>query len=256
MTGVSESAEQPPRGLRALRGGGMSGELLVVTGTGTGVGKTIVTAALAAVAHANDRSVVIVKPAQSGVSATEEGDLEQITALTGITRTHEFARYEEPLAPAAAARISGKPALTMSAVARSIQDFAESHDLVLVEGAGGLLVEFNEAGETIADLAQMLDAEVVLVTAAGLGTLNHTALTVEALKHRNLLLAGVVIGDWPADPDLACRTNLEDLPRVIGQDLAGAIPANSGQLEPAEFLTVARLGLAPKFGGQFDGANF
>lgn len=234
----------------------MSAEILVVTGTNTGIGKTVVTAAIAAVANELGRRVAVVKPAQTGVLADERGDLQEVTALTGITDTYEFARYPDPLAPASAARLSGLPALAMGSVADRVHELADECDLVLVEGAGGLLVEFNDERETIADLAALLQARVVVVTAAGLGTLNHTGLTLEALRNRGLTLAGVVIGDWPADPDLACVTNLADLPAIIGGPLAGAIPANSGGLTPQHFLAVASHGLAPRFGGDFDEANF
>jgi dethiobiotin synthetase len=90
---------------------------------------------------------------------------------------------------------------------------------------------------------------VLVVTAAGLGTLNHTALTLEALAARNLRLAGVVIGAWPRHPDLADRENLTDLEAVAGAPLAGLLPAGSGSLPPAEFRAVALHGLGRSLGG-------
>ena len=84
-------------------------------------------------------------------------------------------------------------------------------DLILIEGAGGLLVRYDPAGSTIADLAAMLGAPVLVVTTPGLGTLNHTALTLEALRTRRRPAAGVVIGAWPAEPGLTERANLTDL---------------------------------------------
>jgi dethiobiotin synthetase len=107
---------------------------------------------------------------------------------------------------------------------------------VLVEGAGGLLVRYNPAGGTIADLARMLDAAVFVVTTAGLGTLNHTALTLEALAARGLPLAGLVIGSWPADPGLAELSNLTDLPGLYGR-----MPAGAGRLSRHSFLAAAQL---------------
>ncbi len=92
---------------------------------------------------------------------------------------------------------------------------------------------------------------MLVVAQAGLGTLNHTALTVEALRHRGLTCAGVVVGAWPAEPDLAARCNLDDLPAVTGRPLLGALPAGSGTLGPAEFASVARLTLAPALGGEW-----
>jgi dethiobiotin synthetase len=91
----------------------------------------------------------------------------------------------------------------------------------------------------------------LVVAQAGLGTLNHTALTVEALRHRGLTCAGVVVGAWPGEPDLAARCNLQDLPTVTGQPVLGALPAGSGTLGPSEFASVARLTLAPTLGGEW-----
>jgi dethiobiotin synthetase len=128
-------------------------------------------------------------------------------------------------------------------------------DLVLVEGAGGLLVRYDPAGGTIADLAGMLDAPVLVVTTAGLGTLNHTALTLEALSTRRLAAAGVVIGAWPANPGLAERANLIDLAVIAGQPLAGALPAGAARLSRGDFLAAARAGLGPALGGTSAGQS-
>ncbi|MGK3768287.1 ATP-dependent dethiobiotin synthetase BioD, partial [Enterococcus faecium] len=88
-----------------------------------------------------------------------------------------------------------------------------------MEGAGGLLVRYDDDGATIADWASALDAPVLVVVAPALGTLNHTALTLEAIAHRGLGLAGVVIGSWPDDPDLACRSNIRDLETLAARPL-------------------------------------
>jgi len=120
-------------------------------------------------------------------------------------------------------------------------------------GAGGLLVRYDPAGATIADLAAMLAAPVLVVTTPGLGTLNHTALTLEALSARRLTAAGLVIGSWPDRPGLAERANLTDLAAVAGRPLAGALPAGAGRLDSDAFLTVARAGLGPELGGTFSG---
>ena len=93
-----------------------------------------------------------------------------------------------------------------------------------MEGAGGLLVRYNPARATLADLAALCGAPVLLVTAAGLGTLNLTALTCEALAARRLEVAGVVIGSWPREPGLAERQNLTDLQTLIGGSAGGCAP--------------------------------
>ena len=176
-------------------------------------------------------------------------DTETVTRLSGVTDTHELVRYPGPLSPEAAARVSGLPPLDMDAAADYIAKLAADRDLVLVEGAGGLLVRYDAAGTTIANLAAALDAPAVTVAAPGLGTLNHTALTLEALAARDIGSLGVVIGCWPRDPGLAERNNLADLEAIAGGPLAGVLPAGAGQLPRGAFASVARESLAPRLGG-------
>ena len=229
--------------------------VLVVSGTGTEVGKTVVTAAVAALAASRGERVAVVKPAQTGEPPGSTGDLEVIRRLSGsgAIRTVELARCPDPLSPEAAARTAGRPPLDLAEAAVAVKQLAASADLVLVEGAGGLLVRYDPAGATIADLAAMLGAPVLVVTTPGLGTLNHTALTLEALSARRLLSAGVVIGCWPERPGLAERANLTDLVTIAGRPLAGALPAGAGRLDRDAFLAVARAGLSPELGGTFRG---
>jgi dethiobiotin synthetase len=228
--------------------------IVVVTGTGTGVGKTVVTAALAAIAQARGDRVAVVKPAQTGVRTGEPGadtpDVDTVRRLAGMTDTHELARFPDPLSPEAAARAAGLPPPDMSAAADYVTKLAESRDLVLVEGAGGLLVRYDPGGTTIADLAVALGAPAVVVAAAGLGTLNHTALTCEALAARGIINKGVVIGSWPREPGLAELANLTDLAVVAGEPIAGVLPEGSGMLGRTEFLAVALAGLGPRLGGE------
>jgi dethiobiotin synthetase len=230
--------------------------ILVVTGTGTEVGKTVVTAAVATLAATRAWTVAVVKPAQTGVGAGQPGDLAAVRELSGVTDLHEYARFPDPLSPAAAARHAGLPPLDLAVAADRIRALAADRRLVLVEGAGGLLVRFDDEGATLADLARTLGAPVLLVADPALGTLNATALTLEAMAGRGLELAGVVLGSWPAEPDLACRSNIRDLETLAARPLAGALPAGAGRLHPAEFLGTARAGLAPALGGTFNAADF
>jgi dethiobiotin synthetase len=218
--------------------------VLVVTGTGTGIGKTVVTSAIAALAVDAGRRVAVLKAVQTGLDADQPGDVETVRRLAGPSVTcRELARYPEPLAPATAARCLGVPPVTPARVTAAVQQLAAEHDLVLIEGAGGLLVRLDDSGGTIADVAAALAAPALVVAAAGLGTLNHTALTVEALATRDVVCAGIVIGAWPAEPDLAARSNLIDLPAVTGHPLLGALEEGAGRLTAAKFLPVARRGL-------------
>ncbi len=231
--------------------------ILVVSGTGTEIGKTVVTSAIAAAAVAAGRSVAVLKPAQTGVGPDEPGDAAEAVRLAGPAVTAvELARYPEPLAPDTAARRAGLPTLSPSAIAEAARELSLHHDLVLVEGAGGLLVRFDEAGHTLADAAVLLGAPVLVVAAAGLGTLNSTALTAEALRARGLTALGVVVGSWPASPDLASRCNLADLPKSAGVPLLGAIPEGSGTLPPPVFRTKSPTWLAPPLTGTWSPQSF
>jgi dethiobiotin synthetase len=214
----------------------LAGRIIVVSGTGTEVGKTIVTAALAALAAERGQRVAVVKPAQTGIASGEPTDVDTVRRLSGVTDVHELARFPDPLSPEAAARTAGLPPLDMETAAAYIEKLAADREQVIVEGAGGLLVRYDPGGTTIADLASMLGAPVLVVTTAGLGTLNHTALTLEALTARGLATAGVVIGSWPASPGLAERSNLTDLAGV----LTGSVPEGAGGLSRGEFLAAAR----------------
>jgi dethiobiotin synthetase len=198
--------------------------VIVVTGTDTGVGKTIVSAALAAL----EPGSVYVKPAQTG----DDDDAATVARLAGV-ETHTLARYPEPLAPATAARRAGLAPVTPHDVAEFVDGLQAP--LVIVEGAGGLLVHFDDEGGTLADVAALLDAPVLVVARAGLGTLNHTALTLEAINARGLTCAGVVIGSWPGEPDLAARCNLEDLGPILGR-----IPEGAGNLTREAFLATVQ----------------
>jgi dethiobiotin synthetase len=217
---------------------------LVITGTDTGVGKTVVTAALASLARAAGRSVAVVKPVQTGVGEDEPGDVDEVRRLVELEDVQELVRLPDPLAPASAARRAGIKLPSVQSMADRIARL-QGRELVLVEGSGGLLVELDGAGGTLADLAGALAAPVLVVARAGLGTLNHVALTCEALRHRGLGCAGIVIGAWPAVPDLAATCNLDDLEPYARSPLLGAMPENAGTLPPDAFLDAARRGLAP-----------
>jgi dethiobiotin synthetase len=229
----------------------MTGAILVVTGTGTGVGKTVVTAAVAALARAQGQRVAVLKPAQTGVGMAETGDVADVARLVPGITTCELARFPEPLAPATAARRAGLAPVTPVEAADAARKLATDHDLVLVEGAGGLLVRFTDDGGTLADAAAALGAPVLVVATAELGTLNHTELTVEALRARGLVCAGVVVGAWPATAHLAAMCNLTDLPAVTGVPLVGALPEGVGALPPGEFVAAARHGLGSALGGEW-----
>jgi len=224
---------------------------IVVTGTDTGVGKTVVTAAIAAVAQAAGQRVAMVKPAQTGTDLGEPSDEEIVARLADPATTRTLASYPDPLAPLAAARVAAREPVELYAAVDAVRAEADKHDLVLIEGAGGLLVPMGlrPSGEpwTMADLAVSLGAPAVVVTRAGLGTLNHTALTMEALERR-AIPAGVVLGAWPAEPALVHWANLSELvPTMVG-----ALPDGAGAMEPGVFRRSAPGWLTPALNGVLD----
>jgi dethiobiotin synthetase len=214
--------------------------VLIVTGTDTGVGKTVTTAAIAAAAAAAGRSVCVLKPAQTG----DDSDVDTVRRLAGPVPARALASYPEPLAPLVAAERAGLPPLPLRAVLAAAAGAADRYDLVLIEGAGGLLVQLGEHGWTVADLARELAVPAVVVTRAGLGTLNHTALTFEALDRRGIP-GRLVIGAWPAQPEPVHLTNLTGLPG----ELAGVLPEGAGRLPSAAFCAAAPGWLAPDLFG-------
>jgi dethiobiotin synthetase len=207
--------------------------IILVTGTDTGVGKTITTAALAAVLNGTGRSVAVYKPCQSGAAAGDS-DAAEIVRLAGAVTAETGVVLQEPLAPVAAAAVDATPLPTVAAHAEKVRGLAASHDHVLVEGAGGLLVELDSDGGTLADLGSLLAAAFVLVARPALGTLNHTALTLEALQARDLRVMGVVLGSWPGDPGFVHHSNRQVL-GTLAVPFLGALPEQASELSPAAF---------------------
>lgn len=230
--------------------------IVIVSGTGTEIGKTVATAALAAASLAQGLSVAVLKPAQTGVAEGEPGDAAEVARLAGEVTAVELARYPEPLAPSTAARRSGREPVGPGDIAEAAAKLSAVHDVVLVEGAGGLLVRYDAKGATLADAAALLHAGVLLVVPAGLGTLNTAALTAEAMRARKLTCLGLLLGSWPADPGLAERCNLADLPAVTGAPLLGALPQGAAARAPETFRAAAAGWLAPQLGGTWDAAAF
>ena len=210
--------------------------VLVITGTGTGVGKTITTAALTAAARQAGVDVAVCKPVQTGTD-TGDDDLAEVTRLTGLAKVVGLARYPQPLAPLAAAEQAGKPLPTRRNMLKLIRAVDRPGQLTLVEGAGGLLVEIAEAGMTLRDLAADLGAAVLVVATAELGTLNHTALTVESLAAHGISCAGLVIGNWPLQPGVVETSNRSALVRLA--PLRAALPAGAGSMKSGEFMAMS-----------------
>ncbi|RKR91031.1 dethiobiotin synthetase [Micromonospora pisi] len=224
---------------------------ILVTGTDTDVGKTVVTAAITAAAQAAGLRVAVIKPGQTGTVTGAPSDIDTVNRLAAPLTARTLANFPEPLAPLAAARVAAMEPLELYTVVDAVRAETDKHDLVLVEGAGGLLVPMGvrPSGEpwTVADLAVSLGAPAVVVARAGLGTLNHTALTLEALERR-AVPAGVVLGAWPNEPELVHWANLSELvPNMVG-----ALPDGAGTMDPGVFRRSAPGWLTPALYGVLD----
>ncbi len=199
-----------------------------VVGTDTAVGKTHIAAAIAHAMTTAGRVVGVLKPVATGARRVEDGwqvdDADRlIDAIGGGVPTSDVCpiAFAEPLAPPVAARRAGG-LLTMAEVERAtfaaieMWQVKRGAEVMVVEGVGGLLCPLAE-GTTIADLAIRLDYPLVIVARRGLGTLNHTLLTVEAALARSLRVAGVILnGSGPTTDPVAEATNPDELARRLG----------------------------------------
>ncbi len=184
---------------------------LAVVGTDTGIGKTIVTAALVARARSEGVDAVAIKPAQTGYPEDDDAGFVQWACEDEDAATR-LQTYEEPLAPAVAARRAEEAIQYESLLADTCERLSDSSiDIGIVEGAGGLRVPLsNEPDREIVDLVADLGVPALVVARSGLGTLNHTALTVEALRAREIPVTGVVLNRHEGDT-VAARTNPAEL---------------------------------------------
>ena len=188
------------------------GEIVFVSGTDTGVGKSVATAWLASML-APARRVALVKAVQTGTTAPrEDGDeafyrsvLEERGLLQPVSTTTLIA-LPAPLAPSVAAR-RAEQTVDVAWLAAECRRIAREHDITLVEGAGGLLVPINDTAD-MAALAGALEAPLIVVTRPGLGTMNHTALTVEAAQHRGLPVELLICSGLARVPEVVEQANL------------------------------------------------
>ena len=201
---------------------------IFVTGTDTGVGKTIVAATLARLLRMNGVSVGVMKPVTSGCRE-ENGRLVSDDALllcqaAGIPLSDDVAPYRlrEPLAPADAARIDGVR-IDFSALKESFDRLAAEYQYVIVEGAGGLMVPLS-GGLLVADLARELELPLLVVARPGLGTINHTVLTCFSAQQLGLQVAGVIVNGMPEQPGLAEKSAPHQIGSLCGASVLGIWP--------------------------------
>lgn len=209
-----------------------------VTATDSDVGKTIVVATIAAGLRAQGVAVRLRKPLLTGASeppsqhrpAADEdlsglSDHELLAAVSG-EQPEEVSptRFEPAVAPQLAAELAGR-ALEPAAIVAALRAAAASAEAVVAEGIGGLLVPLGP-GWDIRRLAQELGWPVIVAARSGLGTINHTLLTLEAARHAALDVRAVVLTPWPGAPDAVARSN-RDLIARLGEVEVATLPALS-----------------------------
>jgi dethiobiotin synthetase len=188
---------------------------LLVTGTDTGVGKTIIAAALLTALRARGVRAVGFKPAETGSDTSTETDAALLARASGerIALATPLLQLSEPLAPAVAADRAGM-VLNPEDVESRIEQLRKAGYTLVVEGSGGVMVPLAW-DYTVLDLAERCDLDAVVVARAGLGTLNHVALTVLMLQSRHIAVRGIVLNGRHAPPDLAEATNPSALARML-----------------------------------------
>jgi dethiobiotin synthetase len=201
---------------------------LFITGTDTGVGKTIVAATLARLLKMRGLNVGVMKPVTSGCRE-EDGRLVSDDALllcqaAGIEYSEDVAPYllSEPVAPAEAAKQAGVR-IEFSRIRESFDRLAAAYDFMIVEGAGGLMVPLA-GGLLVADLVKQLELPLLVVARPNLGTINHTVLTCFAASQMELKVAGVIINNYPLLPDLAERSATHHIGSLCGAPVLGLWP--------------------------------
>jgi len=199
---------------------------IFITGTDTDVGKTYVTCAIARGLRNAGVDVGVMKPAETGVPETGPADALALREAAGVNDPIDLIcplQYLMPAAPNAAARAEGRD-VPIEKIESAYRDLAKRHELMLVEGAGGLLVPVDDESD-MGDLAKRLELPVLVVARAALGTINHTLLTVEALEQRSIPIIGVVISHSGGVLSEADSGNLAVLRERLGDQLIGEFGA-------------------------------
>jgi len=190
---------------------------LFVTGTDTGVGKSVLAAAIVAALRARGTPVTALKPVITGLDEAPDPDWppdHELLARAAGCSADEVAlvRYGPPVSPHFAAELSGRPIRPDELLAR-LRAALDAERSTIVEGVGGLLVPLAD-GYDVRDLARDLALPLVVAARPGLGTINHTLLTLEAARRASLEIAGVVLTPWPAQPTAIERSNRATLERL------------------------------------------
>jgi dethiobiotin synthetase len=202
---------------------------LFVAGTDTGVGKTIVAGAITAALRAQGAEVRALKPVITGLEEAGPADHE-VLARAGGHEPEEVSivSYGPPLSPHLAAELAERP-IDPATLEETIADRAAEAEVVVVEGVGGLLVPLTESYDVRA-LARALALPLLVVARPGLGTINHTLLTLEVARAAGLTVAAVVLTPWPRAPDTIERSNRDTI-ELLGRVEVATLPPIE-RLEP------------------------
>jgi dethiobiotin synthetase len=195
-----------------------------VTGTSTEVGKTVVAAVLARTLAAEGKRVAVFKPAVTGLEEEGETDHALLRRASGSNQTDEQIapyRYQPPASPHLAAALTGEE-IDPERLRQSARDAAEGADAIVCEGVGGLLVPLSPS-YLVCDLAADLDYPLVIVASSGLGTINHTLLTLESARAAGLEVAAVILNPWPEQPGEIERDNRKTIAE-LGQVRVETLP--------------------------------
>lgn len=200
---------------------------IFITGTDTDVGKTIVTAGLACAVKSFGYSVGVLKPIQTGSYQKNDElispDIDFIKFVDSKIITYASYNFKEPVAPSLAASLEGIE-VNINKIVEDYKELEKKCDFVIVEGAGGLLVPIKDSF-LMRDLAKTLDLPLLIVARPDLGTINHTLLTIEAAKNRNLKIAGIIISNYPPETEDASIKNAPDIiQKLSGEKIIGILP--------------------------------
>ena len=197
---------------------------LFITGTDTGVGKTIVAAGLAASLANSGMDIGVMKPIETGFSL-QSSDAVFLKKMAGVKDSLESVcpyRLKHPLSPFAAAQIE-KVSIRFEKIKQAYRTLLKKHQALFVEGAGGLLVPITQK-KMMADLALYLELPVLIISRTGLGTINHTLLSVEVARQRGIEVAGVIFNHLGPRRGLAERTNPSIIKHFLDVPILGEIP--------------------------------
>ncbi len=207
---------------------------LLITGTDTGVGKTVIAAALVRVLRARGINVGIMKPfaAAKGVFSRKYRSKDTAILARGAHATDTDREmnpffYSVPAAPYVASAVTKQTKVSMSTVLDAFHNLANKHDIMIVEGIGGLMVPLTET-ETFADFVKILNVPTIVVARCSLGTLNHILLTVNASKAYGLDVMGLVMNGFPQRETTVDKQLLTAVKKLAGVEMLCVIPKVAG----------------------------